>query len=193
MISSGNTPVKLKSTALALTIIGLWITIVASGFWWYELRLIRPFLDNLALFDGQQLDENYRPNSNSITLMHFGDPTCPCNQFNQPHLEQLKNYYQPKGVLFVAWQQGSEIPPTAGFDRVYQAPNLPFVPVTPAVAIWSHDGKLSYFGPYSSGLLCSLGEGFAETILDQLQAGLSPQVINTTGVGCFCPTRSQTT
>ncbi len=179
--------------ALAVLIVGLWISVVIGGFWWYELRLIRPFLDNLALFDGQQLDANYRPDTNAVTLMHFGDSDCPCNQFNTPHLQQLKSYYQPKGVQFIAWQQGDQSPPIKGFDELHHATQLPFVPVTPAVAIWSSEGQLSYFGPYSSGLLCSLGEGFAETILDQLQAGLSPQVINTTGVGCFCPTLSQTT
>ncbi len=191
MAAPSNTPAENNRSVLAVTILGLWIGVVVGGFWWYELRLIRPFLDKLALFDGQQLDASYRPSTNAITLMHFGDPNCPCNQFNAPHLEQLKSHYQPKGVQFVAWQQGSEIPPIEGFDKLHSAAQLAFVPATPAVAIWSSDGQLSYFGPYSSGLLCSLGEGFAETILDQLQAGLAPQVINTTGVGCFCPTRSQ--
>ncbi len=193
MTFAGTPPTENKKTALAVAIVGLWIAIVAGGFWWYELRLIRPFLDNLALFDGQQLDTTYRPTTNAVTLMHFGDPACPCNQFNTPHLQQIKNHYQPKGVHFVAWQQGSETPPIKGFDKLHRSDQLPFIPATPAVAIWSSEGQLSYFGPYSSGLLCSLGEGFAETILDQLQAGLAPQVINTTGVGCFCPTQSQTT
>jgi len=182
----GNQNTKLP---LAVAILGLWISIVVGGFWWYEIRLIRPFLNSVALFDGQRLETTYATNNQAITLMHFVDPDCPCNKFNLPHLRELQEHYQQLGVRFVVWQQGNQPFPLQGFDEQYQRPKLPYVPATPAVAIWSRKGELSYFGPYSTGLICSLGDGFAETILDQLGQGLSPAVINTTGTGCFCPTK----
>jgi Domain of unknown function (DUF6436) len=174
---------------IAVAILALWVSVIVGGFWWYEMRLIRPFLNNVALFDGQQLKATYATHDNTITLMHFVDPNCPCNKFNLPHLKQLQDHYQKLGIRFVLWQQGNQPFQLTGFDERHQRSQLPYVPATPAVAIWSSTGELSYFGPYSTGLLCSLGEGFAETILDQLEQGLSPEVINTTGVGCFCPTQ----
>lgn len=175
---------------LAACILGGWVLIIVTGFWWFELRWIRPFLDQVALFNGEQLSQNYAQASNSITVMHFGDANCPCNRFNFDHVRDIQQHYQPHGVRFVAWQVGQSQFPLTGFDEVNHTPIFDAVPATPSVAVWSADGELAYFGPYSSGLLCSLGDGFAETILDQLQAGQHPQVINTTGVGCFCPTRA---
>ncbi len=164
---------------------------IVSGFWWFELRLIRPFLNEMALFNGEQLSSRYAPQSGAITLMHFGDVNCPCNKFNRPHVEEIQSHYQHQGVRFVAWQQSANYGEILeGFDEVHHTESLAHIPATPAVAIWSKEGQLSYFGPYNSGLICSLGEGFAEIVLDQLAQGLSPEVINTTGTGCFCPTGS---
>ena len=182
-------PKNTKKT-VALATLGLWITVIIGGFWWYEIRLIQPFLNNVALFDGQQLKATYATTNKSITLMHFVDPDCPCNKFNQPHLKALQDHYRKQNIRFVAWQRGVQAFQADGFDELNHSAQLPHIPATPAVAIWSSEGELSYFGPYSSGLNCALGEGFAETILDQLGQGLNPKVINTTGVGCFCPTKS---
>ena len=183
---------------LASSILGLWLFVIAGSFWWFELRWLRPFLDQVALFNGEQLTRAYGTqlagarNSNdtqtAITVMHFADGDCPCNRFNLPHVQEIQRHYQQQGVKFISWQQGAEPVQLDGFSINHQTTQLAHVPATPAVAIWSASGDLAYFGPYSSGLLCSLGDGFAETILDQLPAGHSPQVINTTGVGCFCPT-----
>lgn len=186
---------------LASAILGLWLFVIVGGFWWFELRWLRPFLDQVALFDGEQITHTYgnqlamaRGNGDeqtAITVMHFADSDCPCNRFNLPHVQEIQHHYQQQGVNFVSWQQGKQPVQLDGFSINHQVAQLAHVPATPAVAIWSANGDLAYFGPYSSGLLCTLGEGFAETILDQLLAGQSPQVINTTGVGCFCPTANR--
>ena len=65
------------------------------------------------------------------------------------------------------------------------------VPASPAVAIWDEHGKLAYFGPYSSGLVCGQGDDFVSRVMVRLTQKQNPEWINMLGVGCFCPWQSQ--
>lgn len=158
---------------LALVAIALWMGLSATALWYYQMRWQNAFANEqqLAFFNGDAFSERLGKASQpgQITVVHLGRADCPCNRFNQPHREQIIAHYQPLGVAF------TEL--TLGYADL----------ATPAVAIVDADGKLAYFGPYSDSLLCSVGEGLVEPLLDQMLSGEHPEVVHTTGVGCFCP------
>lgn len=58
---------------------------------------------------------------------------------------------------------------------------------SPAIAIWDHQGKLAYFGPYSEGLVCNSQNSFVEPILQALSANRPVSATHTMAVGCYCP------
>ncbi|AFU99186.1 DUF6436 domain-containing protein [Simiduia agarivorans] len=163
-----------KKRLAVLLVLAVWLGSSATAFWYYQLRWTEAFpgAETYALFDGTPLSDwlsrFHRPGQ--VTLVHLGRPDCFCNRFNDPHRQEIQAHYQPLGVHFAA--------PAL-------APDLPVS--TPAVALLDTQGQLRYIGPYSDSLLCSIGDGLVEPLLDQLLAGAAPDMLHTTGVGCFCP------
>lgn len=163
-----------RKTLLACLALLFWISLCASAYWYYQQRWQQayPGTDGYALFNGQALGHWLAQfhQAGRITLVHLGRPECFCNRFTDPHRQQIQAHYQPLGVAFVA-------------------PALPdeLQVATPAAALMDANGRLAYLGAYSDSLLCSVGDGQVEPLLDQLLAGQQPDLLHTTGVGCFCP------
>lgn len=160
---------------LLIALVGLlWLGASGAAFWYYQLRWTQayPGADTYALFDGTPLAGwlNQFHRHGSVSVIHLGRPDCFCNRFNEPHRQEIQAHYQPLGVYFVAPELTDELPVS-----------------TPAVALLDPQGQLRYIGPYSDSLLCSIGDGLVEPLLDQLLAGGIPDMLHTTGVGCFCP------
>ena len=163
-----------KKAQWVSVVLALWLGATGIAWWYYQLRWTEAFpgTDAYALFDGtpmaQWLRQYARPGH--ITLIHLGRPDCFCNRFNLPHRDEILAHYQPLNVHFAA-------PPLPDALAVS----------TPAVALVDEAGELRYIGPYSDSLLCSVGDGLVEPLLDQMLAGQQPDMLHTTGVGCFCP------
>ncbi|MBX8563048.1 thiol-disulfide isomerase [Pseudomonas cichorii] len=174
----------------------LFVLICAAGLWmahdWFQHRYLRPFSDQTALFSGDDLRlpaELAGPGR--IRLVHFKDPTCPCNVGNQQHLSELiERFGGDKGVdFYVVQKPGTTDHSSPAPDTIKTLETLPGaekISASPAVAIWDRDGKLAYFGPYSEGLTCNSGNSFIEPILNALLDGRSVNTINTMAVGCYC-------
>ena len=180
-----------RKTLFVALLLTLWGVAVFAAWRWHEARYLRSFSEQTALFYCEQLRlpaELAGPGP--IRLVHFWDPACPCNVGNQQHLAELIGHYAPQGVRFYAVQKpGSkgQLPDTLssleklpGFDGSAQ------LPASPAVAIWDRDGKLAYFGPYSSGVTCNSSNSFIEPILEALAARRRVSASNNLAVGCFC-------
>ena len=189
---------------VGIILVTLWVLATVYAFWWFQFRLLQPFVANgqekTVLFDSDPLrshlssiGRNSSGTTNAITLVHFWDPECPCNRFNQVHVQQLMQEYGPRGVHFVV-VAGKQIaqakkifsdPAVVEFIEELPAQSRP--PSSPAVAIMDRSGELAYFGPYSVGAVCSVGNGaFVEKALDQVLSGINPKYWNTLAVGCFC-------
>jgi len=94
-----------RKTLIASLLIMLWGLSMLVAYWWYEARYLRSFSEQTALFYGEQLrlpDELAGPGP--IRLIHFWDPSCPCNIGNQQHLTELIKRFGPQGVSFYAVQ-----------------------------------------------------------------------------------------
>lgn len=196
-----------------------WLLATAYAFWWFQLRNLQPFTANTGshtvLFDAQRLHERLSAlvstaaagDAAAATVVHFWDPDCPCSRFNERHVNSIVATFRGRGVRFlvVARNGGTltgaalQARAQAAFGRdvrlVAAAPRsvAELTPSSPATAILDAHGQLAYFGPYSSGALCTAGTGaFVEKVLDQLLAGHNPQQWNTWASGCFCRWGTQT-
>lgn len=180
-----------RKTLLACLLALLWVGLMATAFWWYQARYIRPFTEQTALFDGSllQLPAELR-GPGPVRLVHFWDPACPCNVGNQQHLSELLTRFGEHGVNFYSVRkpgtQGELPAPLKGLQALEQLPGSEQLPASPAVAIWDKQGRLAYFGPYSSGAVCTSSNSFIEPILEALLADRPVQASNNLAVGCFC-------
>jgi hypothetical protein len=184
-----------RNTILAGLILLAWAATMLAAYWWYEARYVRSFSDQTTLFSGDSLrlpDELAGPGD--IRLVHFWDPTCPCNVGNQQHLSELVERFSNQGVTFYAVQKaGTQGVLPQALSTLQGLPSLPGseqIPASPAVAIWDREGKLAYLGPYSEGAICTSSNSFIEPVLDALVAGRSVNASNNLAVGCFCDWQS---
>lgn len=180
-----------RTTLLACLIAVIWLVAMVAAFWWFEARYLRPFSDRMTLFDGTELRlpaELAGPGE--IRLVHFRDPTCPCNVGNQQHLAELMERYTARGVTFHVVQKpgrDERLPDTLNaLQPITGLTGSDNLPASPAVAIWNRRGELAYFGPYSSGFTCTSGNSFIEPVLDALLDGRKVVANNNLASGCFC-------
>lgn len=164
---------------------------MAGAYWWYQLRYVRAFSPQAAIFvgDGLRLPANLA-GPGPIRVVHFWDPACPCNVGNQQHLAELLAHFGPLGVRFYAVQkpgsQGHLPPALAALESLPSLTGSEQLPASPAVAIWDQQGQLAYVGPYSEGLTCDASNSFIEPIINALQDGRPVTNTQTLAVGCFC-------
>ncbi|MCY1263637.1 hypothetical protein D3C76_662250 [compost metagenome] len=164
---------------------------LATAWWWFQSRYIRPFSEQPTLFSGDILQlPRELAGPGPVRLVHFWDPGCPCNVGNQQHLAELIGRFAPQGVEFFAVQKpGSHgrLPETlAALKPLDALPGMQQLPASPAVAIWDAQGRLAYFGPYSEGATCTSANSFIEPILEALVAGRKVEATHTLAVGCYC-------
>ncbi|MNO65627.1 hypothetical protein D3C76_563910 [compost metagenome] len=177
----------LTSLIVALCLAGL-----ATAYWWFQTRYIRPFSDQPTLFAGDDLQlPKELSGPGPIRLVHFWDPACPCNVGNQQHLAELIGRFAPQGVeFFEVRKPGSrgQLPETLkALQPLTALPGAERLPASPAVGIWDAQGRLAYFGPYSEGATCTSSNSFIEPILEALVAGRKVEATHTLAVGCYCP------
>lgn len=184
-----------RKTLLAGLLVALWLGLMAAAFWWYQVRYIRAFAEQVTLFDGSalQLPASLR-GKGAVRLVHFWDPSCPCNVGNQQHLAELVARFDEQGVDFYSVpKNGTHAALPASLSALQELPALPGssqLPASPAVAIWDGEGHLAYFGPYSAGAVCTSSNSFIEPILEALLAGRPVRAANNLAVGCFCDWQS---
>lgn len=209
-----------RHLATALSV--CWLLATAYAFWWFQLRNLQPFdpgaANRTVLFEAQQVATALSAlladtpagagagRQNVATVIHFWDPDCPCSRFNEHHVREIVSGYRDRGIRFlVIARAGHGLTHTAlaararaAFGDTVQLMDAPsgsladLTPSSPATAILDAEGELAYFGPYSTGALCTSGNGvFAERVLDQLLLGHNPQQWNTWASGCFCSWNGQ--
>lgn len=181
----------------------LWLCATVFAFWWFEYRYLRPFDTEpqigAVVFDGAGIDSKLsslvpmQPREGGPTVVHYWDPACPCNRFNEDHVKDLIREYGARGVRFVVVTGGTTLSAKRVFSDsavvgyVDSATQKVLPPSSPAVAVLDQNGEVAYFGPYSVGALCNTNNGgFVERTLNQLLVGEKPKQLSTLGVGCFC-------
>jgi hypothetical protein len=184
-------PVVLFLCAAACILIGIGI-----GLWrYFGVGGVTSYSNQAVLFTDAdlRLPPDLAGNTGRIRVVHFWDPDCTtCNENTDAHLNYLVTMFRGANIDFYsvrkpgthgqlpAFLQGKlkPLPGIEGMERI---------PASPAIAIWSADGKLAYAGPYSEGLVCSSANSFVEPILNRLVAGEHIEPSPIVAVGCYCP------
>ena len=181
---------------LASVLVGLWFLAMVGVFWVYMFKDLGRFTDE-AWFDAVALQERLgalrADHRHTIQVVHLWNPACRCSRFNEAHVLDIMQAYQPLGVEFiVAVPSADEVGrarrlfPYAGEVMVYDGGHGLS---TPAAVAFDAEGRLGYFGPYSDSALCSAtgADGLLENVLDGLLGGASPDPwLNLAASGCFC-------
>ncbi len=177
--SPSHSPIKIKRYLLIVIALILWLGLIYLSHWWQGQQDIRQYENYFAQFDGREFATiTLGDDTSDITVVHFVDDSCPCSRFSRPHIASLeKDYHQ--GIKHYYWP---ELP-----EKMKRALAPIALKATPAVAIWSASGTLSYFGPHSSGAFCGVGEDFVALILKQLLNKQTTTWLQHDVVGCYCP------
>ena len=174
----------IKKFLIALVIL-LWVGVLLSALWWYNTTYIRT-----EFFAGQELQlPQDIAGPGRIRLVHFWDPSCPCNLGNQQHLGELTRDYADSVDFYHMQMPGSNghLPKTLNrLKPIKIHDNTDILPASPAVAIWDEFGQLAYFGPYSEGAICNSSNSFVEPVLEALKQGRSVLSGSNLAAGCFC-------
>lgn len=179
----------MKKTLTVLLLVA-WVAAMLAALWWHQNRYIRPFDSGTTLFDGAILhlpDELVGPGP--IRLVHFWEPSCPCNAGNQQHLGEIMHSFADDVQFYHVQKSGTKgqlARPLRAMKPITDMPGSELLPASPAVAIFDHSGRLAYFGPYSEGAVCTSSNSFIEPVLEALQQGRSVAAANTLASGCFC-------
>lgn len=202
-------------------LVSVWVVSTIFSFWWFQFRNVQAFdidaITNKTVFFesgelGARLEtlvskEQQGNKLKPVSVVHFWNPECPCNRFNEVHVKKIISEYADKNVQFTIMVSGNSAEKRKlQEDRArkiftHQAvinirsdwPMEKGPPSSPAVGVINNHGELVYFGPYSLGANCSPDKGkFVENILDHLndEKKIQKKQLNTLAVGCFCPWRS---
>jgi hypothetical protein len=197
-----------KRLWIALPLLFSWLVGTVYAFWWFQVRDLRPFApeaEQMAVFEGEQLAgklqallQSTSATTDKAVVVHFWNPDCACNKFNDPHVRQIIEQYRASGVQFVTVAAAGRNPQqiAARARSTFDTPVLidaglqsaGVMPTsTPAAAVLTAEGQLAYFGPYSEGAFCGAqGGAFVEKALDAVLDGGNPHELNTLAFGCFC-------
>lgn len=197
----------------AIPLVLCWLSSTAYAFWWFEARDLRAF-DTIPVDQAAFATPGTRVSlpalasagdSSAPLVLHFWNPACSCNRFNNPHVRDIVATYRAQGVRFltvVRAAPGADTPALLAQAReIFNTPALlesalpldpdTLPPATPAAAIINAQGQLDYSGPYSDSAFCgaageAAGSTLVENALERILAGQTPQASERVAFGCFC-------
>ena len=209
-----HTAPSARRTLLLSLLIGAWLLLTLAGLWWFQQQNVRPFVsihDDPAFWQapatGQLLLPLLQafppPASTQVTLLHFWNPDCLCNQISQRHFDGLIRAFEPQALRIIV-----VAPATATDDQlarfrelngrrmsVIRAPAELRIPASPGLALFGPDMRMGYYGAYGFGALCTVAnDDFFPNIVRTLRHDSYGPFVNVAGNGCFCawPTGANT-
>lgn len=193
------------SNWFAISLISIWLTGTAYGFWWFQFKDMRGFSDTnweekAVKFQGRFLSEYLTKElgmnllENKVTVVNFINPLCECNKFNYAHVDELKKKFglNVNFISLLSKRANMRNVDELVIDHqlnIYQVKEMPsdVIPASPAAAVFDKAGQLVYFGPFSDGAVCGQGNNLVESRLTKLNNNEKLEKwINTRGYGCFC-------
>ncbi|MDH5654991.1 MAG: DUF6436 domain-containing protein [Spirochaetia bacterium] len=184
---------------VALPVVAFWLTGTVYAFWFFQFRNLQSFSEGAGQnFYEETLVRNFKNPavknfvkgfSADVLVIHYIDERCLCSKFTRSHVESLKNQYKNKNIVFIdALTYRTESISRENLAReIKDVLKLDHLPATPAVAVFSGEGSLAYFGPYSDDAVCgSSGNSFAESSINRVLSGNKITDINMLAFGCFC-------
>lgn len=202
-----------KNVWLAL-LVSIWLAATMAGLWWFQQQNVRPFVavtDDARFWQASQINQMLQPlllqlpsnqtalsaANHQVTLLHFWNPDCLCNQLSQRHFDGLISQFKADQLrIVVVAAPGTSDEQLLQFKQLNgsrmevirqpQGIDLP-LPSSPALALLSPQGELGYFGAYGFGALCTVAnDDFFPNIVRELSTKGYGPFANVAGDGCFC-------
>lgn len=196
--------IKLRTAAFLV----VWLAVILLAYYFFFWRYIQPF-DHQKLYTSESFDGgslvafidgklDTKP-STDIVIYHWLNPDCNCLRFGGLYVDKLMRETATDNAQHVILappgkaEQLSEMLPMLDKTKVvalneaaYKA-SLKLIPATPAAVVYYRKNRsISFLGPHSSGVICGKGTGFVELVLNNLQHGFDPALIELEQTGCFC-------
>lgn len=108
------------------------------------------------------------------SVIHFQSNNCFCQTVAQSHIYSIEK--------LAAQKQLQNVKLNLDEHTAFKA----YIPSVPAVAVIEKNGKLSYLGPYSTGMFCSQGNGLVEPFLKKSQNNTIAATVISQSQGCYC-------
>jgi len=191
-----------KKTLSYLVII-IWIPFIIWAFWSLQYKNYTLFIKN-GTFNEAKLKSFIKndflkhaskfPQKYDITIYNFLDSSCVCSRYASKHIQDITKKYAGQNIAFILISQNARENKPDYYTRIEDDPSLQlqdFIPATPSVAVVDKQGRLAYFGPYSSDYYCGTGkDSYVEKIIYALSTKKNVSNINLSDFGCFCPIES---
>jgi hypothetical protein len=166
-------------------VVFLWFVIMFMGLMYYTTARMVDFDPDSALLDSSlepqfyaTLKSNLQNDFGSVNgrAFHFSQDGCFCQIVATEHINSVKDLisHETKENINVSLSDFPEF--------------LSFLPSTPAIAIYNDAGNLVYVGPYSTGYLCSPGNGLVEDLIPKMHDTLEDPIVMSLARGCYCNT-----
>ena len=111
--------------------------------------------------------------TSSGAVVHFTMDNCFCDYVAENHVTSVKKRASEQGFK--------------NHVITLKSNNRFNIPSVPAIAVINQNGKLTYLGPYATGMFCSEGEGLVEQyIIDNTENNALGATILTDAQGCYC-------
>lgn len=172
-------PYNSKAPFHLYIIVFIWLGFtVLAAVYFYNDRLVHFDPENklgnipASTFVNNVISEFNLPSQMPNTLITFTNERCQCNQSNQEHWSDV-NKTAIKDKMSVV---NIDLP--QNFSGI--------IPSTPSVLVLDNNSQLIYFGPYSEGVSCGIGEGIIDLVMSNYKKGFNAELINNNAQGCYC-------
>lgn len=190
---------------LSLLII-VWLGATLAGLWWFQQQNVRPFIgtdDDARFWQASRISEQLTPllqtlplaAAQQVTLLHFWNPGCLCNQLSQRHFDALLREFSHDALRVLAIAPASATDDELAAFRRLNGSRMEIIradagftlPTSPALALFGPDSAMGYFGAWGFGALCTVADDdFFPSMVRALQTGAYGPFANVAGDGCFC-------
>ena len=105
---------------------------------------------------------------------HISDDDCFCQMVAGAHIADVKKIVENETMenVLISLEDAPEI--------------SNFVPSVPAIIIYNDQEELIYVGPYSTGYLCTTGNGLVEDLIPKMNQSVENPVVMSLARGCYC-------
>lgn len=174
---------KVSHKALLVIIVPLWLMISLIGLFYASKSSEKPFDPTYALYyAANQPDFDSQINSmlygtlhaslNNVVVHITSKSDCLCQLTASRHIKSVKDAVETMGKK----NETVYIENIIGLSKILTS--------TPAIAVFDAQGKLSYLGPYSTGIGCLSSNGTVEPYL-AIKNTLGA-IIPLESTGCYC-------
>ena len=160
-----------------------WFVLIFAGLMYFTTERLVDFDPQAALLDKatepsfySELDTFLNEQFGSVSgrAFHIADEACFCQMVAGSHVASVKELITNETMENVS-------------VSLSEYPGLKdFLPSVPAVIIYNSQAELMYVGPYSTGYLCTAGNGLVEELIPKMKQTVSDPVVMSLARGCYC-------